>query len=53
VRVVLEAHPFGADGANEDAFERSPRPARSFVASPRFALTHAKFFVVDGGGSSS
>ncbi|HVZ71179.1 MAG TPA: phospholipase D-like domain-containing protein, partial [Polyangia bacterium] len=49
VRVALEPHPFGADGANQDAFERL---AAAGVAvswtSPRFALTHAKVFVVDG-----
>jgi cardiolipin synthase A/B len=49
VRVVLEPHPFGADGANQGAFERlSASGAVVSWASPRFALTHAKYFVVDG-----
>ncbi|MDB4979325.1 MAG: hypothetical protein JWM82_77 [Myxococcales bacterium] len=49
VRVVLEAHPFGADGANQAAFERlSGAGAVVSWASPRFALTHAKYFVIDG-----
>jgi cardiolipin synthase len=49
VRVILEAHPFGADGANQDAFDRlAAAGALVSWASPRFALTHAKVFVVDG-----
>jgi len=48
VRVVLEPHPFEADGANDDAFARLAA-AGALVAwsSPRFALTHAKTAAVD------
>jgi phosphatidylserine/phosphatidylglycerophosphate/cardiolipin synthase-like enzyme len=48
VRVVLEPHPYQADGANDDAFARLAA-AGVLVAwsSPRFALTHAKAIVVD------
>ena len=48
VRVVLEPHPYQADGANEDAFERlTAAGVLAAWASPRFALTHAKVAVVD------
>jgi cardiolipin synthase A/B len=48
VRVILEPHPYQADGANDDAFARLGA-AGVLVAwsSPRFALTHAKVAVVD------
>jgi phosphatidylserine/phosphatidylglycerophosphate/cardiolipin synthase-like enzyme len=48
VRVVLEPHPWEADGANDGAFARLAS-AGALVAwsSPRFALTHAKLAVVD------
>jgi phosphatidylserine/phosphatidylglycerophosphate/cardiolipin synthase-like enzyme len=49
VRVVLEPHPYQADGANDDAFARlSAAGVLVAWASPRFALTHAKLAVVDG-----
>lgn len=49
VRVVLEPHPYQADGANGPAFERLAAAGVLVAwASPRFALTHAKFAVVDG-----
>jgi phosphatidylserine/phosphatidylglycerophosphate/cardiolipin synthase-like enzyme len=49
VRVRLEPHPFGADGANGPAFERLAAAGADVAwTSPRFALTHAKFAVVDG-----
>jgi phosphatidylserine/phosphatidylglycerophosphate/cardiolipin synthase-like enzyme len=49
VRVVLEPHPYQADGANDAAFERLSRAGALVAwASPRFALTHAKVAVVDG-----
>jgi phosphatidylserine/phosphatidylglycerophosphate/cardiolipin synthase-like enzyme len=48
VRVVLEPHPYEADGANDDAFARLAMAGVVVAwASPRFALTHAKFAVVD------
>jgi phosphatidylserine/phosphatidylglycerophosphate/cardiolipin synthase-like enzyme len=48
VRVVLEPHPYQADGANDDAFQRlAAAGALVSWASPRFALTHAKFAVID------
>ena len=48
VRVVLEPHPYQADGANDDAFARlASAGALVAWASPRFALTHAKVAVVD------
>jgi cardiolipin synthase A/B len=49
VRVVLEPHPYQADGANDATFDRLAA-AGVLVAwsSPRFALTHAKFAVIDG-----
>jgi phosphatidylserine/phosphatidylglycerophosphate/cardiolipin synthase-like enzyme len=49
VRVVLEPHPYQADGANDAAFERLSRAGALVAwASPRFALTHAKVAVIDG-----
>jgi cardiolipin synthase len=49
VRVILEPHPYQADGANDAAFARlGSAGALVAWASPRFALTHAKFAVVDG-----
>jgi cardiolipin synthase len=48
VRVVLEPHPYQADGANDDAFARLAAAGVLVAwASPRFALTHAKVAVVD------
>jgi cardiolipin synthase len=48
VRVILEPHPYQADGANDDAFARLGAAGVLVAwASPRFALTHAKFAVVD------
>jgi cardiolipin synthase len=48
VRVVLEPHPYQADGANQTAFDRlGAAGALVAWASPQFALTHAKFAVVD------
>jgi phosphatidylserine/phosphatidylglycerophosphate/cardiolipin synthase-like enzyme len=48
VRVVLEPHPYQADGANDDAFARlAAAGALVAWASPRFALTHAKVAIVD------
>src|SRR5262249_56627445 len=48
VRVGLEPHPYQADGANEAAFARlTAAGALVAWASPRFALTHAKFAVID------
>jgi cardiolipin synthase len=48
VRVILEPHPYQADGANDDAFARlAGAGALVAWASPRFALTHAKVAVVD------
>jgi phosphatidylserine/phosphatidylglycerophosphate/cardiolipin synthase-like enzyme len=48
VRVLLEPHPFQADGANDAAYQRLAA-AGVIVrwANPRFALTHAKVAVVD------
>jgi cardiolipin synthase A/B len=49
VRVVLERHPFAAEGANDAAFDRLAAAGAVVAwASPRFALTHAKVAVVDG-----
>jgi phosphatidylserine/phosphatidylglycerophosphate/cardiolipin synthase-like enzyme len=48
VRVVLEPHPYEADGANDGAFSRLAAAGIEVAwASPRFALTHAKVAVVD------
>jgi cardiolipin synthase len=48
VRVILEPHPYQADGANDEAFARlASAGALVAWASPRFALTHAKVAVVD------
>ena len=49
VRVILEPHPYEDDGANGSAFARLAAAGGLVAwASPRFALTHAKFAVVDG-----
>jgi cardiolipin synthase len=48
VRVILEPHPYQADGANDEAFaELAAGGVDVAWASPRFALTHAKLAVVD------
>jgi cardiolipin synthase len=48
VRVVLEPHPYQADGANDAAFARLTAAGVTVSwASPRFAYTHAKFAVID------
>jgi phosphatidylserine/phosphatidylglycerophosphate/cardiolipin synthase-like enzyme len=48
VRVILEPHPYQADGANDEAFaELAAGGVDVAWSSPRFALTHAKFAVVD------
>jgi phosphatidylserine/phosphatidylglycerophosphate/cardiolipin synthase-like enzyme len=48
VRVLLEPHPYQADGANDDAFARLAAEGVLVAwSSPRFALTHAKAIVVD------
>jgi phosphatidylserine/phosphatidylglycerophosphate/cardiolipin synthase-like enzyme len=49
VQVILEPHPFGADGANQPAFDRLAAAGAAVAwASPRFALTHTKTMVADG-----
>ncbi len=49
VQVILEPHPFGADGANQVAWDRLAAAGVDLAwASPRFALTHAKLLVADG-----
>ena len=49
VQVILEPHPFGADGANQGAYDRLAAAGVDLAwASPRFALTHAKMIVADG-----
>ena len=49
VRVILEPHPFGDDGANQAAFDRLGAAGVTVIwASPRFALTHAKMMLADG-----
>jgi phosphatidylserine/phosphatidylglycerophosphate/cardiolipin synthase-like enzyme len=49
VRVVLEPHPYQADGANDAAFQRLASAGVLVAwASPRFALTHAKLAIIDG-----
>jgi phosphatidylserine/phosphatidylglycerophosphate/cardiolipin synthase-like enzyme len=49
VRVVLEPHPYQADGANDAAFQRLTRAGALVAwASPRFALTHTKLAIIDG-----
>jgi phosphatidylserine/phosphatidylglycerophosphate/cardiolipin synthase-like enzyme len=49
VQVILEPHPFGADGANQPAFDRLAAAGVAVGwASPRFALTHTKTMVADG-----
>ena len=48
VRVLLEPHPYQADGANDETFaELAAGGVDVAWSSPRFALTHAKFAVVD------
>ena len=48
VRVILEPHPYQADGANQAAFDQLAAGGVDVAwASPRFALTHAKVAVVD------
>jgi cardiolipin synthase len=48
VRVILEPHPYQADGANDEAFADLAAGGVDVAwSSPRFALTHAKFAVVD------
>jgi phosphatidylserine/phosphatidylglycerophosphate/cardiolipin synthase-like enzyme len=49
VQVILEPHPFGADGANQPAFDRLAAAGVGVAwSSPRFALTHTKTMVADG-----
>jgi cardiolipin synthase len=49
VKVILEPHPFGADGANQAAYDRLAAAGVTVTwASARFALTHAKLIVADG-----
>ncbi len=49
VQVILEPHPFGADGANQPAWDRLAAAGVDLAwSSPRFALTHAKLIVADG-----
>jgi len=48
VQVILEPHPFGADGANQSAYDRLAAAGVDLAwASPRFALTHAKMILAD------
>ena len=48
VRVLLEPHPYEADGANQAAFDQLAAGGVDVAwTSPRFALTHAKVAVVD------
>src|SRR5579862_118383 len=48
VRVLLEPHPYEADGANQAAFDQLAAGGVDVAwTSPRFALTHAKAAVVD------
>jgi phosphatidylserine/phosphatidylglycerophosphate/cardiolipin synthase-like enzyme len=48
VRVILEPHPYQADGANQAAFDRlAAAGADVRWAGPGFAYTHAKLAVVD------
>jgi len=48
VRVLLEPHPWEADGANQAAFDQLAAAGVDVRwTSPRFALTHAKVAVVD------
>ena len=48
VRVLLEPHPYQADGANQAAFDELAAAGVDVRwASPRFALTHAKVAVID------
>ena len=48
VRVLLEPHPYQADGANQAAFDQLAAAGVDVRwTSPRFALTHAKVAVID------
>jgi cardiolipin synthase len=48
VRVLLEPHPYEADGANQAAFDQLAAGGVDVAwTSPRFALTHAKVVLVD------
>ena len=48
VQVILEPHPFGADGANQPAFDRLAAAGVGVGwSSPRFVLTHTKTMVAD------
>jgi phosphatidylserine/phosphatidylglycerophosphate/cardiolipin synthase-like enzyme len=48
VRVILEPHPYQADGANQGAYERlAAAGADVRWSSPAFAFTHAKAIVID------
>jgi phosphatidylserine/phosphatidylglycerophosphate/cardiolipin synthase-like enzyme len=49
VRVILEPHPYQADGQNQAAYDRLTAAGANVAwASERFALTHAKLVVADG-----
>jgi cardiolipin synthase len=49
VQVILEPHPFQADGDNQAAYDRLGAAGVAVSwASPRFALTHAKLLIADG-----
>src|SRR6266436_1229913 len=49
VSVILEPHPFGADGANRAAFDQLVAAGADVAwSSGRFPLTHTKLLVVDG-----
>lgn len=49
VRVILEPHPYQADGANQGAYDRLATAGVDVRwASARFNYTHAKVAVVDG-----
>src|SRR5205814_5034324 len=46
--VLLEPHPYQADGANDAAYARLAAAGVAVRwANPRFALTHAKLAVID------
>src|SRR5262249_864524 len=48
VRVILEPHPYLADGSNDPAFAAlAAAGVTARWANPRFALTHAKFATID------
>jgi phosphatidylserine/phosphatidylglycerophosphate/cardiolipin synthase-like enzyme len=49
VQVILEPHPFGAESANQPAWDRLAAAGVDLAwASARFALTHAKMILADG-----